>query len=102
MDTGKQHPQGIPVMDPRGATPSTSVPMAARPSGLRGVTLALVDNTKINAGNLLDQLSSLLEAEAHPARIVRFSKPDATRPAPPNLVKQITEECDAAVLAIGD
>ena len=102
MDTGKQHPQGIPVMDPRGATPSTSVPMAARPSGLGGVTLALVDNTKINAGNLLDQLASLLEAEARPARIVRFSKPDATRPAPPDLVKQIAEECDAAVLAIGD
>ena len=98
----KQHPQGIPVMNPRGATPTTSVPMAARPSGLGGLTLALVDNTKINAGNLLDQLSSLLEAEACPTRIVRFSKPDATRPAPPDLVKQITEECDAAVLAIGD
>ena len=66
MDTGKQHLQGIPVMDPRGATPSTSVPMAARPSGLGGVTLALVDNTKINAGNLLDRLASLLEAEARP------------------------------------
>ena len=102
MDTGKQHSQRVPAMDPRGATPSTSVPMAARPSGLGGVTLALVDNTKINAGNLLDRLSSLLEAEARPARIVRFSKTDATRPAPPDLVKQIAEECDAAVLAIGD
>ena len=66
------------------------------------MTIGLVDNTKINAGKLLDRLSSLLEAEARPARIVRFSKPDATRPAPPDLVKQITEECDAAVLAIGD
>ena len=102
MATGKQHPQRIPVMDPRGATPSTSVPMAARPSGLDGMTIGLVDNTKINAGKLLDGLSSLLEAEARPARIVRFSKPDATRPAPPDLVKQIAEECDAAVLAIGD
>ena len=102
MDTGKQHPQRIPVMDPRGATPTTSIPMAARPSCLDGMTIGLVENTKINAGRLLDQLSSLLESEAHPARIVRFSKPDATRPAPPDLVKQITEECDAAVLAIGD
>ena len=102
MVTDEQHPQRIPVMDPRGATPSTSVPMAARLSGLDGMTIGLVDNTKINAGKLLDRLSSLLDAEAHPARIVRFSKPDATRPAPPVLVKQIAEECDAAVLAIGD
>ena len=76
--------------------------MAIRPSNLDGMTIGLVDNTKINAGNLLDRLSSLLETEARPARIVRFSKPDATRPAPPDLVKQIAEECDAAVLAIGD
>ena len=102
MDTDKQQPQGIPVMDPRGATPSTSVPMALRPPNLDGVILGLVDNTKINAGKLLDRLSYLLEEEAPDARIVRFSKPDATRPAPPDLVKQITEECDAAVLAIGD
>ena len=97
-----QSATGIPVMDPRGETPAASVSMALRPPSLDGVTLALVDNTKINAGNLLDQLASLLEAEARPARIVRFSKPDATRPAPPDLVKQIAEECDAAVLAIGD
>ena len=102
MDTGKQQPQGIPVMNPRGETPSTSVPMALRPPNLDGVILGLVDNTKINAGKLLDRLSYLLEEEAPDARIVRFSKTDATRPAPPNLLKQIVEECDAAVLAIGD
>ena len=97
-----QSSTGIPVMDPRGETPAASVSMAPRLSALDGKTIALVDNTKINAGNLLDKLSSILEAQSKPARIVRFSKPDATRPAPPNLVKQITEECDAAVLAIGD
>ena len=99
-----QSTTGIPVMDPRGETPDASecVYGASGTPSLDGVTLGLVDNTKINAGKLLDRLSSLLEEEAPDARIVRFSKPDATRPAPPNLVKQITEECDAAVLAIGD
>ena len=76
--------------------------MAPRPSELNGKTIALVDNAKINAGNLLDKLSSLVQTEVEPARIVRFSKTDATRPAPPGLIKQISEECDAAVLAIGD
>ena len=95
-------PIGIPVMDPRGETPPASVSMAPRPSGLDGKTIALVDNTKINAGNLLDKLTSLLAAEAEPARIVRYSKTDATRPAPPVLISQIANECDIAVLAIGD
>ena len=93
---------GIPVMDPRGDTPATSSSVAPRPSGLDGKTIALVDNTKINAGNLLDKLSALIQAELEPARIVRFSKSDATRPAPPDLIQQISRECDGAVLAIGD
>lgn len=97
-----QAPIGIPVMDPRGETPAARVSMAPRPSGLGGKTIALVDNTKINAGNLLDKLSSLLAAEVEPARIARYSKTDATRPAPPDLIAQIAGECDVAVLAIGD
>ena len=97
-----QSSTGIPVMDPRGETPAANVSMAQRPPGLDGKTIALVDNTKINAGNLLDKLSSLLAAEVEPARIVRYSKTDATRPAPPSLIAQIADECDAAVLAIGD
>ena len=97
-----QTPIGIPVMDPRGEIPAASVAMAPRGPGLEGKTIALVDNTKINAGNFLDKLSSLLQADVEPDRIVRFSKTDATRPAPPDLIRQITEECDAAVLAIGD
>ncbi len=95
-------PIGIPVMDPRGETPPASVSMAPRPSGLDAKTIALVDNTKINAGNLLDKLSSLLAAEMDSTRIVRYSKADATRPAPPSLIFQIANECDIAVLAIGD
>ena len=95
-------PIGIPVMDPRGETPPASVSMAPRAPTLDGKTIALVDNTKINAGNLLDKLSSLLAAEVEPARIARYSKPDATRPAPPVLISQIANECDIAVLAIGD
>ena len=97
-----QAPVGIPMMDPRGETPAASVSMAPRSSGLDGKTIALVDNTKINAGNLLDKLSSLLQEDLESTRIVRFSKTDATRPAPPDLIRQITEECDATVLAIGD
>ncbi len=93
---------GIHVMDPRGETPTASVSMASRPPGLEGVTLALVDNTKINAGRLLDSLASLIESDAPPARILRFSKTDATRPAPPDLIRHIADECDAAVLAVGD
>ena len=92
----------IPVMDPRGETPAASRSMAPRPSGLDGKIIALVDNTKINAGNLLEKLSSLLAAEVEPAQIVRYSKTDATRPAPSSLIAQISDECDAAVLAIGD
>ena len=82
MDTGKQHPQRIPVMDPRGETPTTSVPMAARPSGLDGMTIGLVDNTKINAGKLLDRLSSLLESggPSRPYRPVLQARRHPPRP----------------------
>ena len=89
-------------MDPRGETPAANVSMAPRVSGLDGATIALVDNTKINAGNLLNKLSYLLESELADPHIVRYSKTDATRPAPSSLIRQITRECDVAILAIGD
>ena len=82
MDTGKQHPQGIPVMDPRGETPTTSVPMAARPSGLNGITIGLVDNTKINAGKLLDR-SLIPTGSRGPSLPVSSGSPSPTPPDPP-------------------
>ena len=85
-----QSTTGIPVMDPRGETPAASISMAPRDPGLDGKTIALVDNTKINAGNLLDKLSALIAGGVEPARIVR------------ELIRQISQQCDAAVLAIGD
>ena len=102
MAPDTQNRPRIQLMDPRGESPKVGVQTAPRPESLEGRVLGLVDNTKINARKLLDQLADLLKTEGKPKEVVLFTKPDATRPAPKDLIQQIAEKCDVAVLAVGD
>jgi len=92
----------IQFMDPRGKSLQSGVQPARRPASFEGGVIGLINNSKINSGQLLDRLADPLRKALNPANILLFSKTDATRPAPKYLIQQVSETCDAAVLAIGD
>ena len=51
---------------------------------------------------LLEEVAALL-GERHGMTVVRLlDKRDASRPARPEVLRQLVEDCDAAVTAIGD
>ncbi len=52
------------IVDPVGSSAATSRSLAARPASLEGVTIALLDNSKPNAKELLERLGALLAAQA--------------------------------------
>ena len=48
----------------------------------------------------LDELEALLAADGH--TIERTAKPTFTKPAPPDVRREIAERCDAVIEALAD
>lgn len=70
------------------------------PRDLAGKTVGLLDISKPRGDVFLDTVAGLLEAEG--AKIVRFSKPTFTRPAPTPLRQEIATQCDVVLEGLAD
>ena len=68
---------------------------------LAGCTIGLLDNSKINVSKILDYAEGLLKTQYGVKAVVRFKKPDASRPAPMEIFTS-AKECDAFISAVGD
>ena len=91
----------IRVFDPTAEdAPATNLG-AARLTSLKGRTIGLLDNSKFRARELLDHVEIILRARFGVTQVLRFRKPDASRPAPPELLVDI-QRCEALIAAVGD
>ena len=91
----------IRVLDPtyeEGVDTSNST---ARLTSLEGRTIGLLDNRKYHVHELLNHMESLFISQHGVKKIVRLQKPDASRPAPPEVMDEI-KKCDALISAVGD
>ena len=90
------------IVDPVGSSAATSESLAARPASLEGVTIALLDNSKPNAKELLERLGALLVAQAG-ARAVRvWSKPGSSVGATAAVLEEIARSARVALTASAD
>ena len=62
--------------------------------------VALLDIRKPRGDVFLDELEALLAAEGH--AVIRTAKPTFTKPAPPDVRREIAEHCDAVIEALAD
>ncbi len=92
----------VSMLDPTSPPLPVDASMAERPDTLNGKVLGLLDNHKLNANNLLDDIEQLLSERYEFAEVVRSFKPDVSRPAPSGTLDEIIEQCDVVVTAIGD
>jgi hypothetical protein len=98
------------ILDPTGwaassaahATQVAGLSLAPRPGDLRGATVGLLVNTKQNAALFLDEVGKLLVERHHAAGVVAHTKAAFALPAPEDLLKEMTTECDVIVTGIGD
>lgn len=92
------------ILDPTGGQGSAGagVALAPRPASLRGATIGLLENTKQNAAQFLDDLGELLVAEHGVERLVRRTKTAFALPVPQDLLKELAAECDVLITGIGD
>ena len=91
----------IRVLDPTFEENTTASATVTGLKSLAGRTVGLLDNSKIKVKEILDYAEELLRTQHGVKTIVRLRKPDASRPAPPDVVAAMTG-CDAIISAVGD
>ncbi len=90
------------VYDPMGVVDTVTRPLASRAETLDGLRLGILDNTKWNAAKLLDNVVNLLGESIRFSQINRYKKETFTKPAAPELIREIAANNDIAVIAIAD
>ena len=91
----------LQVLDPTAEDVAAEAAGSAHLTSLHGRTVGLLDNGKIRVRELLDNMEDILRAEHGVARVIRLKKPDASRPAPANVVAEM-KAVDAIISAVGD
>ena len=91
----------LTLLDPTAQPAGLVAELAPRPTSLKGKRLGLVDNTKPNARELLEEVLAILEGELEPLEVVRVRVP-ATLPASEELLDEIAHSCDLVIQAVGD
>lgn len=92
----------LAVLDPTVDALPDEIVLAARPADLAGLRVGLLDNSKNGVARFLDQLEAVLSERYDGLRFVRARKPNASRPAPPDVLDRLVAESDVVVSAVGD
>ena len=71
-------------------------------TALTGKVVGFIDNAKPNFDLLADDLGELLIAKYGVARVVKRRKSSASVPAKPEVVAELSEECDVVITGSGD
>jgi hypothetical protein len=71
-------------------------------ASLKGAVVGFIDNAKPNFNHLADDLADLLVARYGVARVLKRRKRSASVPAPDEMMREITGECDLVIAGSGD
>ncbi len=88
------------ILDPTAGEQSAAWELAPALDPTRSRRVGLLDISKPQGDIFLDELEACLVAGGH--RVSRYRKPTTARPAIAELVAEIAESCDAAVVALAD
>lgn len=90
------------LLNPTTEAPTQTIAYAPRPQALKGLRVALVDNTKYNSDRLLEKIGEVLKAEYGAAETRMFHKKNASVPAHQEIIEEMRKTCDVMVAGIGD
>ena len=69
---------------------------------LQGAVVGFVDNAKPNFDHLAADLGELLKTKYGAARVITRRKPSASVPAKPEVIEELSKECDVVIAGSGD
>ena len=88
------------VLDPTAERDAVERPLADRLAADAGARIALLDIRKPRGDVFLDAVEAELGTRGH--TVERVAKPTFTKPAPPDVRREIAERCDAVIEALAD
>ncbi|HEY7493282.1 MAG TPA: hypothetical protein VIH59_19490 [Candidatus Tectomicrobia bacterium] len=100
MDTN--HLQKLLLVSPVGEPTRAASACAPRLAGLHGKRVGLLDNSKHQAGRLLDIVAAMLQEQYGFTDMVRQRKPSASKPAAPEVIANLARTCDLVLVGVGD
>ena len=89
------------VLDPRQSPEGEQLRMAAPLPTLDSAVIGLLDNAKIGTARFYDHVEEILRSRFGVREFIRRRKPDATRPAPGEIIAELSG-ADAIISGIGD
>ncbi len=89
------------ILDPTDERVPVRRALTPRPEHITG-TLGLLDISKPRGNVLLDRLEELLSQRLPGVQVRRYVKPTFAKPAPDDLRRQITSECQFVIEALAD
>jgi RNA:NAD 2'-phosphotransferase (TPT1/KptA family) len=94
----------MPILDPTGSSQEKRYELAPRRlRTLDGARLGLLDNSKLNAADLLAAVGELLkERYAIKSVMVRTKGRGFSYPVEDRIADEMAEQCDVVIAAIGD
>src|SRR5207249_12304847 len=90
----------IRVLDPSFEESISTVVTPKRLKSLTGSSTGLLDHGKPNGRELFDHIEQILRSEYAVANVLRFEKPESSRPAPADMIAAASR-CDAVSSAGG-
>ncbi|MEX2355458.1 MAG: hypothetical protein WD535_00355 [Thermaerobacterales bacterium] len=102
MTESMNHRTPMMLVDPTSgpAAPQFTQP-AERPQCLTGLRLAVINNQKDGAGELLQMIAEKLDQESGLSRIIEFKK-SSSKPLDQAMIRDVVAQADVAVAGIGD
>jgi hypothetical protein len=92
--------EGTVVLDPTSERRAVERERCTRPTSLDGLTIGLLDISKMRGDVFLDRVALRLTERGH--TVERYRKPTFTKPAPVDLRQQIATQCHVVIEALAD
>jgi hypothetical protein len=92
----------IRVMSPVGEVTQERIAVPPVPEDLAGRVVGIIDNTKHNFDRLAEGLGTLLQQRYGVRAVVHRRKANASTPAGPELIAELSKECDVVFAGSGD
>ena len=94
--------KGVLLVDPITQPVVASFTGAPRLKDPRVARVGLIDDSKPNARELLEELAGVLKDRYGVVDVMLHRKPSSSKPADPEVIADMGASCDYAVVAIGD
>lgn len=90
------------LYDPTATRQAEPEKSGIRLASLAGKVVGFIDNAKPNFNHLVDDIADLLVANYGVKQVIKRRKSSASVPAPQEIVRELSDQCDVVIAGSGD